>query len=65
MNNTAKSLLSRALAKGEEEGVFVFPKGPSGKVKLAPKKKPLTSKEVSCLAVFCKYVQWLTDLFTH
>ena len=44
MNATALSLLRRALAKGEEDGTFVFPKGPSGKVKLAPKNKPL--KEV-------------------
>jgi len=31
--------LGRAIASGTETGIFVLPKGPSGKVKLAPKTK--------------------------
>jgi len=39
--------LNRAIAKGTETGIFVLPKGLSGKVKLAPKTKaPGASKEV-------------------
>lgn len=43
------SQLNRAITSGTEGGIFVLPKGPSGKVKLASKAKPLTSgsKEVS------------------
>lgn len=32
--------LSRAIATGEEKNVLLLPKGPSGKVKLAPSAKP-------------------------
>ncbi|KAF8232303.1 hypothetical protein L208DRAFT_938732 [Tricholoma matsutake] len=32
--------LSKALGTGTEKGIFVLPKGPSGRVKLAPKAKP-------------------------
>jgi len=35
--------LNRAIASGTDGGIFVLPKGPSGKVKLAPKATPLTS----------------------
>jgi histone H1/5 len=40
--------LNRAIATGVEGGIFVLPKGPSGKVKLAPKAKAAAgaSKEV-------------------
>lgn len=40
------SLLNRAIAHGESTNMFVLPKGPSGKVKLAPKDKASASKEV-------------------
>jgi histone H1/5 len=30
--------LNLALARGAEKEIFVFPKGPSGKVKLAPRR---------------------------
>lgn len=42
------SQLNRAITSGTEGGIFLLPKGPSGKVKLASKAKPLTSasKEV-------------------
>lgn len=36
--------LSRAIATGEEKKVLVLPKGPSGKVKLAPGAKPKPAK---------------------
>ncbi|KAF8638828.1 hypothetical protein AX17_001886 [Amanita inopinata Kibby_2008] len=39
MNNAQNVMLSRALGSGSEKGVFVLPKGPSGRVKLAPKTK--------------------------
>ncbi|KAI0807186.1 hypothetical protein C8Q74DRAFT_44270 [Fomes fomentarius] len=39
------SHLNRAIANGAEDGTFALPKGPSGKVKLAPKTKP--ANEVS------------------
>ncbi|OSX64932.1 hypothetical protein POSPLADRAFT_1053735 [Postia placenta MAD-698-R-SB12] len=39
------SQLNRALTHGAEKGVFAFPKGPSGKVKLAPKNKPTPANE--------------------
>ena len=38
--------LNRAIASGAEKGTFVLPKGPSGKVKLAPKVRASASKEV-------------------
>jgi len=37
------SQLNRAITSGAEGGIFLLPKGPSGKVKLASKAKPLTS----------------------
>jgi len=37
------SQLKRAITSGTEGGLFLLPKGPSGKVKLASKAKPLTS----------------------
>lgn len=39
--------LAKAITAGAEKGVFVLPKGPSGRVKLAPKSKPAdtSSKE--------------------
>ncbi|KAH0830521.1 hypothetical protein J3R83DRAFT_1973 [Lanmaoa asiatica] len=38
MNATATSQLNRAISHGTHSGDFVLPKGPSGKVKLAPKR---------------------------
>lgn len=40
--------LNLALTRGAEKETFVFPKGPSGKVKLAPKRPraPADTKEV-------------------
>ncbi|KZT03498.1 uncharacterized protein LAESUDRAFT_659398 [Laetiporus sulphureus 93-53] len=40
------SQLNRAIAHGASSGVFALPKGPSGKVKLAPKNKPAPANEV-------------------
>lgn len=39
--------LAKAISTGADKGVFVLPKGPSGRVKLAPKSKPAdtSSKE--------------------
>ncbi|KAF8810144.1 hypothetical protein BYT27DRAFT_7008342, partial [Phlegmacium glaucopus] len=39
--------LAKAISTGADKGVFVLPKGPSGRVKLAPKSKPVdtSSKE--------------------
>jgi histone H1/5 len=39
--------LNRAITHGAESNVFVLPKGPSGKIKLAPKAKAGAAKEVS------------------
>lgn len=51
MSGLNLSQLNRAIAHGQEEGIFTLPKGPSGKVKLAPKKVVATTaaatKEVS------------------
>ena len=49
MTGVNLSQLNRAITSGTEGGIFLLPKGPSGKVKLASKAKPLTSasKEVS------------------
>lgn len=38
------SNLSRAIATGEDKKLFVLPKGPSGKIKLAPGAKPKAAK---------------------
>ena len=40
------SRFTRAIQNGVEDGTFAFPKGPSGKVKLAPKPKPAPNNEV-------------------
>ncbi|THU99330.1 hypothetical protein K435DRAFT_659269 [Dendrothele bispora CBS 962.96] len=40
------SQLNRAIISGSETGLFVLPKGPSGKVKLAPKTKKTETNEV-------------------
>ncbi|KDN36884.1 hypothetical protein K437DRAFT_48029 [Tilletiaria anomala UBC 951] len=40
------NLISKAITKGEEKKIFVLPKGPSGKVKLAPKVKEVVKKPV-------------------
>ncbi|KAF5391337.1 hypothetical protein D9757_002044 [Collybiopsis confluens] len=39
MNNAHLSQLNRAISHGAETGIFLLPKGPSGKVKLPPKNK--------------------------
>ncbi|KAI0928380.1 hypothetical protein AcW1_005640 [Taiwanofungus camphoratus] len=39
------SQLNRAIAHGAQIGIFALPKGPSGKVKLAPKLKPSSNNE--------------------
>jgi histone H1/5 len=44
--------LNRAITTGTESGTFVLPKGPSGKVKLAPKVRASAAKEV-CRFVVC------------
>ncbi|KAF8061526.1 hypothetical protein FPV67DRAFT_283769 [Lyophyllum atratum] len=42
--------LNRAITTGAESGIFALPKGPSGKIKLAPKTKSAGgAKEVSLL----------------
>ena len=44
------SQLNRAITSGAEGGLFYLPKGPSGKVKLAPKVKAASAtKEVRVL----------------
>ncbi|KAJ7501659.1 hypothetical protein B0H11DRAFT_1992535 [Mycena galericulata] len=40
IGNAQNTQLSKALATGTEKNIFVLPKGPSGRVKLAPKTKP-------------------------
>lgn len=45
MSATTTSQLNRAITTGTEKGNFVLPKGPSGKVKLAPEKTTGTPKE--------------------
>ena len=48
MNGTDAYQLKHAISSGTEEGIFALPKGPSGKVKLAPKvpKPDSATKEV-------------------
>lgn len=48
MNGTDTYQLRHAISTGTEEGIFALPKGPSGKVKLAPKarKSDSDAKEV-------------------
>ncbi|KZP20847.1 hypothetical protein FIBSPDRAFT_826588 [Athelia psychrophila] len=48
INPAAASQLNRAIAHGADKGVFVLPKGSSGKVKLAVKARGDATKEVSC-----------------
>ncbi|KAH7889749.1 hypothetical protein F5I97DRAFT_1847016 [Phlebopus sp. FC_14] len=45
MNAAGASQLNRAITHGASKGYFVLPKGPSGKVKLAPKKLSEPMKE--------------------
>lgn len=45
LNAAASSQLNRAITTGSEKGTFVLPKGPSGKVKLAPKARVDAAKE--------------------
>jgi len=45
LNPLTASQLNRAINSGSEKGIFLLPKGPSGKVKLAPKSRPDTAKE--------------------
>lgn len=45
MSATTTNQLNRAITAGTEKGNFVLPKGPSGKVKLAPERMNGTSKE--------------------
>ncbi|KAJ7805351.1 hypothetical protein B0H14DRAFT_3485223 [Mycena olivaceomarginata] len=40
IGNAQNAQLSKALTTGTEKNIFVLPKGPSGRVKLAPKAKP-------------------------
>ncbi|KAI0035953.1 hypothetical protein K488DRAFT_76293 [Vararia minispora EC-137] len=50
LTGTRLSQLNKAIVRGVDDGIFVLPKGPSGKVKLAPKTKPATeTKEVNAL----------------
>ncbi|KAI6005990.1 hypothetical protein EDD15DRAFT_2215239 [Pisolithus albus] len=46
MSPTTTGQLNRAITVGTEKGNFVLPKGPSGKVKLAPERTTGTPKEV-------------------
>jgi histone H1/5 len=41
---TFSNHVSKAILKGTEKKVFTLPKGPSGKVKLAPSAKPAVKK---------------------
>ncbi|KAE9406360.1 hypothetical protein BT96DRAFT_810826 [Gymnopus androsaceus JB14] len=47
VNASTNSQLNRAITSGSEKKIFVLPKGPSGKVKLAPKVSHDAAKEVS------------------
>ncbi|KAG5354181.1 hypothetical protein C0989_003694 [Termitomyces sp. Mn162] len=46
LDHATASQLNRAITSGSEKGTFVLPKGPSGKVKLAPKARTDAAKEV-------------------
>ncbi|KAG6886017.1 hypothetical protein C0993_006133 [Termitomyces sp. T159_Od127] len=46
VDHAAASQLNRAITSGSEKGTFVLPKGPSGKVKLAPQARTDAAKEV-------------------
>lgn len=60
MNNSNLSLMNRAITHGAEHGDFVLPKGPSGKVKLAPKKSSSAAKEVRFISIACHLLLILT-----
>ncbi|KAF8061524.1 hypothetical protein FPV67DRAFT_1509297 [Lyophyllum atratum] len=45
LDPAAASQLNRAITSGSEKGIFVLPKGPSGKIKLAPKARTDAAKE--------------------
>jgi len=45
LNPSTASQLNRAITTGSEKGIFLLPKGPSGKVKLAPKSRHDATKE--------------------
>jgi hypothetical protein len=45
LNPLTASHLNRAITSGSVKGIFLLPKGPSGKVKLAPKTPSDTAKE--------------------
>ncbi|KAF9466294.1 hypothetical protein BDZ94DRAFT_1251614 [Collybia nuda] len=45
LNAASASQLNRAITSGSERGTFLLPKGPSGKVKLAPKARTDAAKE--------------------
>ncbi|KAG1756304.1 uncharacterized protein EDB91DRAFT_6171 [Suillus paluster] len=45
MNPTVSSQLNRAIHQGSDKGNFILPKGPSGKVKLAPRRHNEAAKE--------------------
>lgn len=45
MNPLASSQLNRAIHHGADKGTFILPKGPSGKVKLAPRRHTEAAKE--------------------
>ena len=48
--------ISKAIVRGAEKKVFTLPKGPSGKVKLAPKTKPAAeTKEVRPFSLYMVY----------
>ncbi|KAG2077833.1 hypothetical protein BDR04DRAFT_427124 [Suillus decipiens] len=45
MSSLASSQLNRAIHHGADKGTFILPKGPSGKVKLAPQRHTEAAKE--------------------
>ncbi|KAG2041943.1 hypothetical protein BDR03DRAFT_686224 [Suillus americanus] len=55
MNPLASSQLNRAIHHGADKGTFVLPKGPSGKVKLAPRRHTEAAKEVRHAATSCHF----------
>ena len=61
MTGLQTSQLNRAIASGAEQGMFSLPKGPSGKVKLAPKVKTNVLKEVSTATSTSRPSRYLTD----
>jgi hypothetical protein len=55
------SHLNRAITHGADNGLFVLPKGPSGKVKLAPKTS--STKEVNVISFFFLSFSFGLDCF--